>query len=221
MVQAHVVRRGVRDERVLSAMRRVPRETFVDEGFEEFAYEDRALPIGCGQTISQPFVVALMAESARIGELDRVLEIGTGSGYAAAVLAELAAEVFTIERHRELAAQAQKRLDAAGCRNVFVTVADGTMGWPQKAPFDAILVAAGGPSVPASLREQLRVGGRLVIPVGNTGDQRLLRVTRIDADTFEEEDLGGVMFVPLIGEEGWLDESRRPHPSRNPKPPRT
>jgi protein-L-isoaspartate(D-aspartate) O-methyltransferase len=221
MVEAHVVRRGVRDERVLSAMRRVPREAFVDEGFEEFAYEDRALPIGSGQTISQPFVVALMIEAARIGELDRVLEIGTGSGYAAAVLAELAAEVFTIERHRELAALAEKRLHAAGYRNVFVNVGDGTRGWPQKAPFDAILVAAGGPSVPASLREQLQIGGRLVIPVGDTGDQRLLRVTRIDADTFEEEDIGGVMFVPLIGEEGWLDESARPHRSRTPKPPRT
>ena len=208
MVETQIVRRGVRDERVLSALRRVPREVFVDEGFEDAAYEDRPLPIGSGQTISQPFVVARMAEAARIGEADRVLEIGTGSGYAAAVLGQLAAEVFTVERHRELAATAEERLNAAGCANVSVRVGDGTKGWPEKAPFDAIVVAAGGPSIPVSLQDQLGIGGRLVIPVGDReGGQRLLRVTRLAANRFEQEDLGGVMFVPLIGEEGWIDDA--------------
>lgn len=214
MVEAHVVRRGVRDDRVLSVLRQVPREVFVGEGFEEFAYEDSPLPIGSGQTISQPFIVARMAEAADVEESNRVLEIGTGSGYAAAVLSELAAEVFTIERHRELAEAAEERLHASGYRNVFVKVGDGTKGWPEKAPFDAILVAAGGPSVPVSLQEQLEIGGRLVIPVGDRGEQRLLRITRVSANKFEEEDLGGVMFVPLIGEEGWLDEAGRRQPSQ-------
>lgn len=212
MVEAHIMRRGVRDERVLSALRRVPREAFVDQGFEEFAYEDSPLPIGSGQSISQPFIVARMSEAAEIHEADRVLEIGTGSGYAAAVLAELAAEVFTVERHRELAEQAEERLHASGYLNVFVRIGDGTKGWPERAPFDAIVVAAGGPSVPVSLQEQLEIGGRLVIPVGNRGEQRLLRVTRAGANKFEEEDLGGVMFVPLIGEEGWTDEAGRRQP---------
>lgn len=207
MVETHIARRGVHDERVLNALRRVPREAFVDAGFEEFAYEDSPLPIGSGQTISQPFVVAKMAEVAEIEETDRVLEIGTGSGYAAAVLAELAAEVFTIERHRSLAEQADERLHASGYRNVNVKVGDGTKGWPEKAPFDAILVAAGGPSVPLTLQEQLEIGGRLVMPVGRElGLQRLLRITRTAATKFEEEDLGGVMFVPLIGEHGWQED---------------
>ena len=206
MVEAQIARRGVRDERGLAALRRVPREAFVDRGFEESAYEDRPLPIGGGQTISQPFVVARMAEAAGIEPEDRVLEVGTGSGYAAAVLAELAAEVFTIERRAELARRAENRLHEAGARHVLVTVGDGTKGWPEKAPFDAILVAAGGPSIPVSLQEQLEIGGRLVMPVGDRGEQRLLRITRTAANRFEEEDLGGVMFVPLIGEEGWRDE---------------
>jgi protein-L-isoaspartate(D-aspartate) O-methyltransferase len=210
MVEAHIARRGVHDERVLQALRDVPREAFVDAGFEEFAYEDSPLPIGSGQTISQPFVVAKMAEVAEIEETDRVLEIGTGSGYAAAVLAELAAEVFTVERHRSLAEQAEERLRASGYANVKVRVADGTRGWPEKAPFDAILVAAGGPSVPLTLQEQLEIGGRLIMPVGRElGSQRLIRITRTAANKFEEEDLGGVTFVPLIGEHGWQEDSAR------------
>jgi protein-L-isoaspartate(D-aspartate) O-methyltransferase len=219
MVDARVARRGVRDERVLAALRRVAREEFVEEGFQEFAYEDSPLPIGSGQTISQPFIVARMAEAAEVEPEDRVLEIGTGSGYAAAILAELAAEVFTIERHGELAAQAQERLRAAGYTNVSVRIGDGTKGWPEKAPFDAILVAAGGPSVPVSLQEQLEIGGRLVIPVGpEPREQRLLRITRTGANKYEEEDLGGVMFVPLIGEEGWADERGRLREARKPLP---
>jgi protein-L-isoaspartate(D-aspartate) O-methyltransferase len=206
MVEAHIARRGVRDERVISALRRVPREGFVDEGYEEFAYEDSPLPIGSGQTMSQPFIVARMAEAGKIEPSDRVLEIGTGSGYAAAILAELASKVFTIERHRELAEQAEERLHGARYGNVTVRVGDGSRGWPEKAPFDAIIVAACGPAVPVSLQEQLEIGGRLVIPVGERrGEQRLLRVTRVAASKFEEEDLGGVMFVPLVGAEGWVD----------------
>ena len=207
MVDAQIARRGVRDERVLAALRAVPREAFVDEGFEASAYEDSALPIGSGQTISQPYIVARMAEAATIGEADRVLEIGTGSGYAAAVLGRLAREVFTIERHAALAARAESRLHASGCGNVTVRVGDGTRGWPEKAPFDAILVAAGAPSIPAALREQLETGGRLIIPVGDQRRmQRLLRITRTGATRFEEEDLGGVIFVPLIGDQGWSEE---------------
>ncbi|MGB3391559.1 MAG: protein-L-isoaspartate(D-aspartate) O-methyltransferase [Pseudaminobacter sp.] len=218
MVEAHIARRGVSDERMLSAMRQVPREAFVDEGFEEFAYEDSPLPIGSGQTISQPFIVARMAEAAEIKASDRVLEIGTGSGYAAAVMAELAAEVFTIERHRNLAEQAEERLHASGYRNVTVRTGDGTKGWPEKAPFDAIVVAAGGPSVPVSLQEQLEIGGPLVIPVGDgRGEQRLLRILRLGANRFEEEDLGGVMFVPLVGAEGWINEGAESFPSQGQK----
>jgi protein-L-isoaspartate(D-aspartate) O-methyltransferase len=213
MVDAQIARRGVRDERVLAALRRVAREAFVDAGFEEFAYEDSPLPIGSGQTISQPFIVARMAEAAEIEPSDRVLEIGTGSGYAAAILAELAKEVFTMERHGELAGQAEERLRRSGNGNVTVKVGDGTLGWPENAPFDAIVVAAGGPSIPVSLQEQLEIGGRLVIPVGDRlEEQRLLRVTRMSATKFEEEDLGGVTFVPLVGAEGWVDPSHRRSP---------
>jgi protein-L-isoaspartate(D-aspartate) O-methyltransferase len=222
MVEAHIARRGVRDERVLAALRRVPREAFVDEGYEEFAYEDSPLPIGSGQTISQPFVVARMLEAAEIQASDRVLEIGTGSGYAAALLCELAAEVFTVERHRQLGEQAERRLHASGRRNVEVKIGDGSKGWPEKAPFDAIIVAAGGPAVSVPLQEQLEIGGRLVMPVGDRrGEQRLLRVTRVAANKFEEEDLGGVMFVPLIGAGGWSDEDApvqaRPRPRSVPE----
>ena len=205
MVETQIVRRGVRDARVLAALRRVPREAFVQEGFRETAYEDGPLPIGSGQTISQPFIVARMAEAAAIGDGHRVLEIGTGSGYAAAVLGELGAQVFTIERHAELAERAGERLRESGYGNVSVKVGDGTKGWPEEAPFDAIIVTAGGPSVPHSLKDQLKIGGRLVIPVGDRGGQRLLRVVCSAADRFDEEDLGGVVFVPLIGEDGWRD----------------
>lgn len=208
MVETQIARRGVHDERVLAALRKVPREAFVNQGFEESAYQDSPLPIGCGQTISQPLVVAMMAEAAAIAATDRVLEVGTGSGYAAAVLAELAAEVVTVERHPPLAEKAQQRLRAAGYGNVDVKVGDGSRGWPEKAPFNAILVAAGGPSAPLVLQEQLEIGGRLVMPVGpEHGSQRLIRITRTGADEFAEDDLGGVMFVPLIGEHGWQDNS--------------
>lgn len=204
MVEAQIARRGVSDARVLNAFRKVRRELFVAKGYEEFAYEDSPLPIGSEQTISQPYIVARMADSAGVRATDRVLEIGTGLGYAAAILAELAAELYTIERHRELAALARQRLDAAGYKRVQLRTGDGTAGWPEKAPFDAIIVAAGGPSIPVTLQEQLEIGGRLVIPVGDERrSQRLMRIIRLAANRYEEEDLGGVKFVPLIGTHGW------------------
>jgi protein-L-isoaspartate(D-aspartate) O-methyltransferase len=188
-------------------MGKVRREGFVPSYLGEFAYDDTPLPIEEEQTISQPYIVAYMVEALGLSAGDRVLEIGTGSGYAAAVLAEIAAEVFSIERHAGLAETAQAQLAAEGYANVRVRCGDGTLGWPEEAPFDGIVVASGGPKVPESLREQLRVGGRLVIPVGTTvGLQTLLRVTRVGEGEYREEDLGGVRFVPLVGDEGWQEE---------------
>jgi protein-L-isoaspartate(D-aspartate) O-methyltransferase len=206
MVQRQVARRGVRDKRVLEALRETPRELFVPEGLREFAYDDSPLPIEAGQTISQPYIVGLMAAAAAIQPEDRVLEIGTGSGYAAAVLARLADQVHTVERHETLAITARERLKGFSLNNVDVHLGDGTHGWPDAAPYDAILVAAGGPAIPQALKDQLELGGRLVVPVGQRrGEQRLIRVTRTGANHFEEDDLGGVTFVPLIGEHGWSD----------------
>jgi protein-L-isoaspartate(D-aspartate) O-methyltransferase len=217
MVEAHIARRGVRDQRVLDAMRSVPREKFVQEGFEEFAYEDSPLPIAEGQTISQPYIVAHMIEAAELEPTDKVLEVGTGSGYAAAVMARIVSRVYSIERHEELARLAADRLASNGFRNVEVSVGDGTKGWPEQAPFDAIIVAAGGPSVPLVLQEQLEIGGRLVIPIGEESRmQRLMRITRVAATKFEEQDLGAVMFVPLIGEHGWTPDEKAPAIHRAP-----
>jgi protein-L-isoaspartate(D-aspartate) O-methyltransferase len=221
MVERQVARRGVRDSRVLAAMRHVPREAFVPEGLREFAYEDSPLPIEAGQTISQPYVVALMLEAAGISAGDRVLEVGAGSGYAAGVASRIARRVYAIERHKPLAKLAASRLERLGYDNVEVRVGDGTRGWPEAAPFDAILVAAGGPRVPEALKAQLVIGGRMVIPVGvNQTEQHLIRVTRTGPARFVEEDLGGVAFVPLIGEEGWIEGDRRPAEPRSfRKPP--
>jgi protein-L-isoaspartate(D-aspartate) O-methyltransferase len=210
MVDIQIARRGVRDRHVLEAMRRVPREMFVEPGFEEFAYEDGPLPIGESQTISQPYIVALMIEAAEVKPGDRVLEIGAGSGYAAAVLGQIAAQVQAIERHPSLAEAAERRIEALGYGNVFIHVGDGTKGWPEAAPYDAILVAAGGPDVPDALMRQLKIGGRLVIPVGSEERaQTLMKLVRQDELTFESEDLGAVRFVPLIGEQGWTEDGRR------------
>jgi protein-L-isoaspartate(D-aspartate) O-methyltransferase len=210
MVDVQIVRRGVRDPHVLNAMRQVPREAFVEPGFEEFAYEDGPLPIGEGQTISQPYIVALMIEAAEVRPGDRVLEVGAGSGYAAAVMSRIADRVYAIERHPSLGEAAQERFRRLGYDNIDLRVGDGTLGWPDAAPFDAILVAAGGPEVPQALKMQLAIGGRLVIPVGEEeGHQTLLTVTRTGQAEYEEEDLGGVMFVPLIGEQGWAEDGRR------------
>ena len=204
MVDRQIKNRGVRDEAVLSAMRQVPRERFVPAAVAAFAYEDGALPIGEEQTISQPYVVALMTEALGLRPDDRVLEIGTGSGYAAAVLATIAAEVYTIERLEGLAESAGRRLAELGYANVHVRHGDGSLGWPEHAPYDAIVVTAGGPDVPTALLDQLAVGGRLVMPVGSKfRGQRLVRIERTGADSYERENLEGVVFVPLIGAQGW------------------
>lgn len=198
---------GIREESVLQAMRDVPREEFVSEGLRESAYRNTPLPIGAGQTISQPLIVAHMAEALELDRVDRVLEIGTGSGYAAAVLSRLASEVFTMERHRELADTAADRLQRLGYHNVHVRYGDGTRGWAEEAPFDAIVVSAAAPSIPQPLLDQLRLGGRLVIPVGaDVESQQLIRATRRGHEDYDYEELGAVRFVPLIGEAGWRSE---------------
>ncbi|WP_214475594.1 protein-L-isoaspartate(D-aspartate) O-methyltransferase [Mesorhizobium sp. dw_380] len=222
MVKIHVARRGIRNREVLQAMREVPREAFVAPGFEEFAYEDGPLPIADGQTISQPYIVALMIEMAEAKAGDHVLEVGTGSGYAAAVMSRIVEQVYTIERHPGLAETAKQRFEKLGYDNIEVRTGDGTNGWPEAAPFDAIVVAASAPGAPLALQEQLDVGGILVIPVGDDLDsQRLLKVTRTGASTYSEEDFGGVRFVPLIGEQGW-PEGGKPaeldRPLRHPQP---
>ncbi len=201
MVTEQIEARGVSDPRVLQAMRDVPRERFVDPDYADHAYEDRPLPIAEGQTISQPFIVALMAQAGAIKPTDRVLEIGSGSGYGAAVLSQLAARVWSIERHPKLARMAGSRIAELGRANVTVLRADGTNGWPPAAPFDAIIVTAGGPVVPEALKQQLGVGGRLIIPVGpHGGVQQLMKVTRVSTAEWIEEDLGAVQFVPLVME---------------------
>jgi protein-L-isoaspartate(D-aspartate) O-methyltransferase len=204
MVERDLVRRGVRDPRVLDAFRSLPRERFVARGSEASAYEDTPLAIGGGQTISQPYMVARMLEVAAIGRDDRVLDVGTGSGYAAALAGLLAREVESIERLPELAREAAARLSALGLAHVRVHVGDGSLGLAARAPYDAILVAAAAPRPPEALKRQLKVGGRLVLPVGErAGDQCLVRVTRTSPTTWREEPLGGVRFVPLVGREGW------------------
>jgi protein-L-isoaspartate(D-aspartate) O-methyltransferase len=210
MVNVQIAGRGLRDPQVLRAMRVVPREEFVSPGFEEFAYEDGPLPIGEDQTISQPYIVAMMVEAAEISPGDRVLEVGAGSGYAAAVMSRLARKVYAIERHASLADAAQQRFEQLGYDNIELRVADGTRGWPDAAPFDAILVAASGPEVPQALKEQLAIGGHLVIPVGEeTWRQRMRKITRKSETEYEQDDLGAVTFVPLIGEQGWAEDGRR------------
>src|SRR5438270_848747 len=210
MVDVQIAGRGVQDRHVLDAMRKVPREAFVGEGLEEFAYEDAPLPIEEGQTISQPYIVALMTEAAEVRPGDRVLDVGTGSGYAAAVLSRIAGEVYAIERHHALVESAKRRFEQLGYRNIKIRHGDGTLGWADAAPFDAIIVAAGGPEIPEALQSQLKIGGRLVIPIGVLErEQRLVKVVRDGEHEFHEEDLGGVMFVPLIGAHGWSDAAMR------------
>ncbi|MFO7763449.1 MAG: protein-L-isoaspartate(D-aspartate) O-methyltransferase [Wenzhouxiangellaceae bacterium] len=219
MVQQQLAERGIRDQRVLDAMRSVPRERFVPENYRDMSYRDGPLPIESGQTISQPYIVAVMAEALELDDTDRVLEVGAGSGYAAAVLGRIAAEVYAIEYHEELAELAGERMAALGYDNVEVRQGDGTRGWPSRAPFDAILVSAGGPDVPPTLLDQLAVGGCMVIPVGDrTRSQELLRVRKIDEHEYKQDSLGRVQFVPLVGSEGWqAGEPRQPEPPRGPK----
>lgn len=205
MIAEQLRRRNIRDERVLQVMARVQRHRFVPEALTEQAYSDNALPIAEQQTISQPFIVALTAEALMLQGDERVLEIGTGSGYAAAVLSLLTREVWTIERFRSLAETAAARLHAEGYTNVHVGIGDGTAGWPEHAPYDAIAVAAAGPHIPQSLIEQLAMGGRLVIPVGSREEQQLVRIVRMP-DGLRQDRLGPVRFVPLVGQEGWAGE---------------
>jgi protein-L-isoaspartate(D-aspartate) O-methyltransferase len=210
MVDTQLVARGIRHPAVLRAMATVPRERFVVALDAPDAYADSALPIDLAQTISQPYVVALMLEAIAPGPTDRVLEIGTGSGYATAVLAEIVAEVYTVERLPALAAAARRRLAELYYRNVHVLEGDGTLGWPEHAPYDGIVVTAGGPEVPAPLPPQLRVGRHLVVPVGSTPrSQELVRVTRVAVDAYQRQSLGPVAFVPLIGEAGWPEPGDR------------
>jgi protein-L-isoaspartate(D-aspartate) O-methyltransferase len=212
MVEFQIAARGVRDSRVLEALRTVPREAFVPERLAEFSYEDTPLPIDAEQTISQPYIVALMAEALELAPGDRVLEVGAGSGYAAAVLGRLADEVWAIERHRVLAEQAARRMESLGYSNVHVVQGDGTLGLPGQAPFDAIAVAAGGPDIPPALVDQLAPGGRLVIPIGpDPRLQELVRLRKDDRGGFSRENLGGVRFVPLVGAQGWKEEEEAPH----------
>ena len=204
MVDYQLRARGIGSPLVLEAMGRVPRERFIPERMKDCAYDDGPLPIGAGQTISQPYILALMTEALDLEGGERVLDIGTGSGYAAAVLGCIASEVFSIERVRELADRAARTLAAEGFDNVRVRCGDGTIGWSEHQPFDGIIVAAGAPSVPESLKHQLAVGGHLVIPVGSEHSvQSLERITRLTENEFRTEDLGAVRFVPLIGEQGW------------------
>jgi protein-L-isoaspartate(D-aspartate) O-methyltransferase len=206
MVAKHLEARGISQPEVLAAMHAVPREGFLPEALAEFAYADAPLPIGDEQTISQPFIVALMAEALELGPDDKVLEVGAGSGYAAAVLSRIVRRVWTIERIERLATQARERMHRLGYDNVEVVHGDGSLGLPEHAPYDAIVVAAGGPTVPRPLLEQLAIDGRLVIPVGREPrDQTLVRVRRVAQDEYLQENLGAVRFVPLIGAAGWSE----------------
>ena len=203
MVDQQIARRGIRDPRVLAAFRVVPREAFVPPPLAGLALGDFPVPIGQGQTISQPYIVARMAEALGLLGTERVLEIGTGSGYGAAILSRLAGSVHTVERLEAMAEAARERLDRLGFGSVQVRHGDGTLGWPQHAPYDAIAVTAAGPRVPEALLEQLAPGGRLVMPVGPEARQWLIRLTRGEAGELQEATLDPVCFVPLIGAQGW------------------
>jgi protein-L-isoaspartate(D-aspartate) O-methyltransferase len=205
MVEDQIIARGIQDPRVIAAMKKVPRHLFVEEALQGQAYSDHPLPIGEKQTISQPYMVALMTETLLLTGRDKVLEIGAGSGYQTCILAEIALKVFSIERIRSLAIQVRKLVYELGYLNVEIKFSDGTLGWMEESPFDAIMVTAGSPGIPQPLVDQLAVGGRLVIPVGDPTDQELIRVTRTEGG-IKKEDLGGCRFVRLIGQHGWDEE---------------
>jgi protein-L-isoaspartate(D-aspartate) O-methyltransferase len=202
MVEEQIKGRGITDPRVLAAFRKVPRHRFVPADLAHEAYADRPLPIGAGQTISQPYMVALMTSRLRLQGHERVLEIGTGSGYQTAILAELALEIFSIERLPELLSSAKARLDELGCLNVHVRTGDGSLGWPEQAPFDAIMVAAASPDVPGPLLEQLGDGGRLVLPIGGPHAQTLVEVEKRRGG-LRRSAIAECVFVPLVGQHGW------------------
>ena len=218
MVERQIAARGIHDRRILEAFRAVPREEFVPEHLREFAYEDSPLPIESDQTISQPYIVALMVEAAELEGSDLVLEVGAGSGYAAAILSHLVDEVIAIERHPELAQLAGERMERLGYENVSIYEGDGTRGYPEKGPFDAIIVSASGSHVPEVLLSQLEIGGRLVMPIGEPHEvQKLLKITRTGEDDYEQEELGAVRFVPLIGAHGWDEKGGRSDPRSLPE----
>ncbi|HOJ70250.1 MAG TPA: protein-L-isoaspartate(D-aspartate) O-methyltransferase [Syntrophorhabdaceae bacterium] len=205
MVDTQLIKRGITDPRVLQAMRKVPRHLFIDSALWSQAYEDHPLPIGEKQTISQPYIVALMTEALRLQGHEKVLEIGAGSGYQTAILAELAEQVYSIERLPAIAKNARKILDKLQYRNVVITVSDGTTGWREYSPFDAIIVTAAAPHIPQPLFEQLKIGGRLVIPIGGEFSQDLMVYTKTGESSSEVENLGGCRFVKLIGSQGWKE----------------
>jgi len=205
MVEEQIIGREIKDPRVIAAMKKVPRHLFVEEALQNQAYNDRPLPIGEKQTISQPYMVALMTEALMLKGKEKVLEIGSGSGYQTAILAELAQEVFSVERIRTLAVRARKILYELGYFNVEIKIFDGTFGWVEKSPFDAIMVTAGSPDIPQPLYEQLSMGGRLVIPIGDENIQDLFRITKTEGG-MKKEDLGGCRFVKLVGKYGWEEE---------------
>lgn len=205
MVEEQIISREIRDARVIAAMKKVPRHRFVEEALQSQAYSDHPLPIGEKQTISQPYMVALMTEALQLTGKEKVLEIGAGSGYQTAILAELAERVYSIERIRSLAIKARQLLYELGYFNVEIKIFDGTYGWLEESPFDAIVVTAGAPDIPQPLLDQLAMGGRLVIPVGDAFVQDLIRVTK-EGEGIKKEDLGGCRFVKLIGKFGWDDE---------------
>jgi len=207
MVEEQVIARGVTDPRVIDAMLKVPRHKFVEEALAGKAYQDAPLPIGEKQTISQPYMVAVMSEALMLDGSERVLEVGTGSGYQAAVLALLADRVFSLERIPSLARRARKVLDDNGFSKVNIRLADGTVGWQDMAPFDGIIVTAGAPKVPQEYLDQLSLGGRLIIPVGDRESQVLMRITRVGEAEYKEEKMLGCRFVPLIGSQGWKQEN--------------
>lgn len=205
MVEDQIASRGIKDPRVIAAMKKVPRHHFVEEALQKQAYSDHPLPIGEKQTISQPYMVALMTEALQLTGTEKVLEIGAGSGYQTAILAELAQKVYSVERIRSLAIRARQLLYELGYFNVEIKIFDGTYGWLEKSPFEAIVVTAGAPDIPQPLIDQLAVGGRMVIPVGDAFAQDLIRVTKT-AEGMKKEDLGGCRFVKLIGKYGWDEE---------------
>jgi protein-L-isoaspartate(D-aspartate) O-methyltransferase len=205
MVEEQIILRGIKDAKLITALKKVPRHLFVEEALQNQAYSDFPLPIGEKQTISQPYMVALMTEALLLTSKDKVLEVGTGSGYQTAILAELSEKVFSIERIRPLAIRARKLLYELGYFNVEIKIFDGTFGWLEESPFDAIVVTAGSPNIPQPLIDQLAMGGRLVIPVGDIIVQDLFRVTKTE-EGVKKEDLGGCRFVKLIGKYGWESE---------------
>ena len=204
MISQQLVKRGVKNQDVLKAMKKVERHLFVDKKYWGKAYDDMPLPIPCSQTISQPYMVALMTELINPDKSKRVLEIGTGSGYQTSILAELCQQVYTIERHQELADHAFRLLTKLGYRNIEIKISDGTIGWPSEALFDAIIVTAGAPEVPEHLVNQLKDDGKMVIPVGSSYQQDLLLVSK-KSDSYISKTICGCIFVPLIGKKGWAE----------------